>query len=127
MKIFKSISAIIIGIVVGALLSVLTDFFMDTAGVIDADNFKQTPVAILCVIIAYRFLFNVIGSYITASIAPQKPMAHSIVLGLIGLGVSIAGFFLMADEATLFYNLGITLISFPSAWVGGKLYIRKKV
>jgi len=40
---------------------------------------------------AYRTIFSVAGSYITARLAPNRPMLHALVLGGLGLLVSIVG------------------------------------
>jgi hypothetical protein len=35
--------------------------------------------------------YSVAGSYITARLAPNRPMLHALVLGVLGLAVSIVG------------------------------------
>ena len=40
---------------------------------------------------AYRTIYGVAGSYIAARLAPDRPMAHALALGVVGLAASIAG------------------------------------
>lgn len=120
----KSIAAILAGFITGALLSIGTDFLMEKLGVMSAANFKQTSLSILLLVIAYRFIFNVIGCYITAALAPNKPMKHVMIIGIIGTVLSIAGALAMWDQAIPFYNIAIILISLPSAWLGGQLFLK---
>lgn len=87
------------------------------------ENFKQTAIGIICVVIIYRFVFNVAGCYLTAKLATNNPMKHCIIIGIIGTVLSILGTVAMWDKAIPFYNIAIILISLPSAWLGGKLYL----
>ena len=124
--IFKSIGAVLAGFVLGAVLSIGADFLMDRMGIMSMENFKQTPFLIICTVIMYRFIFNVIGSYLTARLAPNKPMKHVIIIGVIGTVLGLLGSFVMWDKAIPFYNVAIILISLPSAWLGGQLFIKKQ-
>ena len=124
--IFKSIGAVLAGFVLGAVLSIGTDFLMDKMGIMSMENFKQTPFLIICTVIMYRFIFNVIGSYLTARLAPNKPMKHVIIIGVIGTVLGLLGSFAMWDKAISFYNVAIILISLPSAWLGGQLFLKKQ-
>lgn len=122
----KSIGAILAGFVLGAFLSIGADILMDKMGIMPMDNFKQTPFIIICVVIVYRFIFNVIGCYLAARLAPNKPMKHVIIIGIIGTVLSLLGSFTMWDKAIPFYNIAIILISLPSAWLGGQLFLKKQ-
>lgn len=121
---FKSIGAILAGFFTGAILSIGTDFLMEKQGVMSPENFKQTAPAIIFLVIVYRFIFNVIGCYITARLAPNKPMKHVIIIGIIGTVLSILGTIAMWDKALPVYNIAIILISLPSAWLGGQLFLK---
>lgn len=121
--ILMSIGAIIAGFTVGAILSVGTDFLLDKLAIMSMENFKQNSVMIICFVILYRFVFNVIGCYLTAKLSPKNPMKHVIIIGIIGTVLSILGSVAMWDKAGAFYNIAIILISLPSAWLGGKLYL----
>jgi len=122
-SIIKSIGAIFAGFALGAILSVGTDFLFDKLKIMSMENFKQTPTAIISIVIIYRFVFNIFGCYLTAKLAPNKPMKHVIIIGIIGTVLGIFGSVVMWDKAIPFYNIAIVLISLPSAWVGGKLYL----
>ncbi len=124
--IFKSIGAIAAGFALGAVLSVGTDFLMDKMGIMSMENFKQTPLFIVCIVIVYRFIFNVIGCYLTAGLAPNKPMKHVIIIGAIGTVLGLLGSFAMWDNAIPLYNIAIIAISLPSAWLGGQFFLKKQ-
>lgn len=124
--IFKSIGAILAGFVLGAVLSVGTDFILDKLGIMSMENFRQTPFFIILVVIIYRFTFNVTGCYLAARLAPNKPMKHAIIMGIIGTVISLAGSISMWESAIPFYNISIIVMSMPSAWLGGYLYVKSQ-
>lgn len=122
--IFKSIGAILAGFALGAILSVGTDYLLEKSGIMSMDKFRQTSILIICMVIIYRFIFNMAGCYLAAKLAPGNPMKHVVIIGIVGTVLSILGSFAMWEKATPFYNIAVILISFPSAWLGGKLYIK---
>ncbi len=80
-------------------------------------------------VIAYRNVYNVVGGYLIARLAPRRPMLHSIVLGSFGLFVSLAATIvtLHLHVGPVWYGLGIAALALPSAWLGGKLWLRTSV
>ena len=126
-QIIKSIGAIIAGFALGAALSIGADFLMEKLGIMSMENFKDTSLGIVILVIAYRFIFNVSGCFLTAKLAPKNPMKHVIIIGIIGTILSILGTIAMWDKAIPFYNIAIILISFPSAWLGGELFIKNQI
>jgi hypothetical protein len=73
----------------------------------------------------YRTIYTVLGGYITARLAPNRPMAHVWTLGIIGLLAAIAGALATWDKGPEFgpkwYPLALVVLAIPSVWVGGKL------
>lgn len=123
-SIWKSIGAGFMGIVVGASLSLYTDSILQHKGIIPANNLWVSS-SIIWFIIFYRSVYNAIGCYIVAYLAPQNPMKHALILGGIGTVASIIG-----ALATMNINLGpqwyawtLALLTMPSAYLGGKLYV----
>ena len=122
--ILKSIVAILPGFFLGAILSITTDFLMEKTGMMSMKHFKQSSLTIILIVIAYRIIFNVIGCYVTAYLAPNKPMKHVIIIGIIGTVLSIVGSLAMWEHAMPFYNITIIFMSLPSAWLGGQLFLK---
>ncbi|ABG59587.1 hypothetical protein [Cytophaga hutchinsonii] len=120
----KSIGAILAGFITGAALSMAADFIMEKTGMMSMQHFKQSSPAILLLVIGYRFVFNVLGCYLAARLAPGKPMKHALIIGVIGTVLSIVGTVAMWDMAIPFYNITIIVMSLPSAWLGGKLFLQ---
>jgi peptidoglycan/LPS O-acetylase OafA/YrhL len=73
----------------------------------------------------YRTIYNVGASYITARLAPRRPMLHAMIGGFLGLAACIAGAVGTWNKGPAFgphwYPLALVVLALPSAWVGGKL------
>jgi hypothetical protein len=69
---------------------------------------------------AYRVVYGVLGCYVAARVAPQRPLRHALALGAIGLLLSTLGAVLMWDAGPAWYPLAIIAIALPCAWLGGK-------
>jgi hypothetical protein len=73
---------------------------------------------------AYRSLIGVFGCYIAARLSSARPMQSALVLGYVGLALSALG--ILASLAKpelgpLWYPVALTILTLPSAWLGGKL------
>ena len=118
----RSIGAVVGGIVVGVVLTLITDLVLHAVGVYPP---RGQPVSDgpLVLATAYRIVFGIVGSYVTARLAPDRPMRHAIIAGFIGFIVSIAGAVATWNKGPAFgphwYPLALIVIALPCAWVGG--------
>jgi peptidoglycan/LPS O-acetylase OafA/YrhL len=124
----RSVGAVLAGIAVGVLLTIGTDLVLHATGVfppwgqpmINADG-------VLLLATAYRVVYGVAGSYITARLSPDRPMQHALVGGAIGLVVCIVGAVVTWNGGPAFgphwYPLALIATAMPCAWLGGKLRV----
>lgn len=79
--------------------------------------------------LAYRCAYAVLGSYITAAVAPRNPMRHALVLGAIGVVLSLAGAIaaIPLKLGPAWYPILLVVSSLPCAWLGGVLHRRRHV
>ena len=77
----------------------------------------------------YRTHYSITGGYLTARLAPSRPMLHAIVLGVLGVLVGSAGAVVTWNGGPAFepkwYPLALIAIALPCAWAGGKLRSRQ--
>jgi hypothetical protein len=123
-RVFRSVGAVIAGALTGIILSITTDAALVAAGVfppLSEPNQFTTPLLVLATV--YRNVYGVLGSYVTARLAPRNPMGHALVLGVMGLAASIAGAVTMWGYGPAWYPLALVALAMPAAWAGGKLRV----
>jgi hypothetical protein len=120
------VGAILTGFFVVVILSLGTDIALHEAGVFPRLGQPMSdPLFFLATV--YRILYAVVGSYVTARLAPSRPMLHALIGGLIGLLLSTVGAVVTWNREPEFgphwYPLALVVTAMPSAWLGGKLRI----
>ena len=121
-RIGRSIGALLAGFVVVVVLSLGTDLGLHAAGVFPPFDQRMSD-ALFALATAYRTVYAVVGGYVTARFAPDRPMGHALVGGFIGVGLSTLGAVLTWNRALgpHWYPLALIVTALPTAWVGGKL------
>jgi hypothetical protein len=78
---------------------------------------------------AYRVVFGIAGAYLTARLAPDRPMWHALALGVVGLVISTVGAAATWNAGPAFgprwYPLALIPLSLACAWIGGALRVRQ--
>jgi peptidoglycan/LPS O-acetylase OafA/YrhL len=125
-RILRSIGAVLAGIIVGVAVTLGTDKLLHIAGVFPP--FGQSMVGYdgaLLLATGYRVVYAILGSYITAWLAPNRPMQHALIGGAIGFVVSIVGAVVTWNSGPAFgphwYPIALVVTALPCAWAGGKL------
>ena len=123
-RIGRSIGALFAGFVVVVVLSLGTDLALHAAGIFPALGQRMSD-ALFVLATVYRTLYGVVGSYVTARLAPDRPMGHAVVGGFIGLALSILGAVVTwnKDLGPHWYPLVLIATAMPTAWLGGKLRV----
>ena len=121
-RILRRIGAVLAGLLAVIILSLGTDVVMHATGIYPP-WFQPMADALFLVATAYRIVYAIAGSYIAARLAPDRPMQHALVLGVVGLALSIAGAVgtWNAGLGPTWYPLALVATALPCAWVGGKL------
>lgn len=121
-NVLKSIGAVLAGFIVGAVLSLATDVVLHAAGVYPPWG-QVVSDPILSLATAYRTVFGVVGAYVTARLAPDRPMLHALVLGALGFVASLLGAVLTWNKGPAYgphwYPVALVVLALPTAWLGG--------
>src|SRR5947207_8221418 len=126
-RIGRSSIAVLVGMVVGIAVTLSTDEILHIVGVFPpwGASMVGSDGALLLATV-YRTVYGVLGSYIMARLAPDRPMTHALVGGFLGLVVSIAGAAATWNKGPAFgphwYPFALIVLAMPQAWAGGKLY-----
>jgi hypothetical protein len=122
----KSIGAVLAGFVAVFVLSLGTDVVLHSTGVFPPWGERVSdPLLLLATV--YRTVYCIAGSYVAARLAPNRPMAHALALGVVGLIASTAGALLTWNKGPAFgphwYPVALIVTAIPCAWLGGRLRI----
>ena len=126
---WRSVGAVVAGVLVTALLSVATDAVMHATGVFPPFGEPMTD-SLFVWALAYRLLCTVLGGWVTAALAPSRPMAHVVVLGTIGVVAATAGAVATWNAGPAFgpkwYPVLLIVTALPCVWAGGMLRRRDR-
>lgn len=122
---WRSICAVAAGFLVVFVLSTVTDVLMHATGIFPP-WFQPMDASLWVLATAYRVIYTVLGGYVAARLAPDRPMRHALVLGFIGLAVALAGALATLGRGPEFgppwYAFGLVLTALPCCWLGGVLH-----
>src|SRR5262245_23904802 len=117
---WRSVTAIVGGFAATALLSIATDAIMHTTGVFPPSGQPMNG-GLFVWATTYRVIYTVIGGYVTAMMAPRRPMRHVLVLGSIGIAAATAGTVVTWNRGPEFgpkwYPILLVISALPCVWV----------
>ena len=122
-RIGRNIGAVLAGMIAGIVLSLGTDLLMQVIGLLPPLGQRASDGSLMAATI-YRTVYGVLGAYLTARLAPSRPMLHALVLGALGLVASTAGAAATWNRGPAFgphwYPLALIVLAMPTAGVGGE-------
>jgi hypothetical protein len=117
----KSILAVLAGFLTVVILSIATDTLLEAIGIFPSPDQGLFVTWMLVLAFGYRTLYNIVGGYITSSIAPTNPVRHAIILGFIGTLAGAVGVVVGWDLSDHWYPIALAVEAVPTCWLGGKL------
>lgn len=119
----KSLGAVVAGILFIVVVTTLVDILLH---VIDVYPGMGQPLDDRLSVIAtsYRIVIGIVGGWLTARLAPEKPMKHALILGVIGTVLGLGG---VAATWNLglgprWYPIALAVLALPQCWLGGKIH-----
>ena len=120
----RSAGALFAGLVVGVALSLGTDEALHLLRVYPPWGELMSD-GLFVLATAYRVVYSVLGSYVAARLAPNRPMWHAMVLGYVGVVVSAIGAAATWNHQPSlgphWYPLALVAVCLPCSWLGGWL------
>jgi hypothetical protein len=121
----KSIGAVVAGLAFVMVVSTVVDVILHAAKVYAPMGEPMTNgLAVLAS--AYRLVIGIAGAYLTARLAPARPLKHALILGAIGIVLGTIGAVATWNMGLgpRWYAVGLVLVALPQCWFGGWLYAR---
>ena len=123
----RSTAAVLAAFLLVVILSLATDQALHVLQVYPPWGEPMWDPRLNLLALAYRTIYTIASGYVTASLAPHRPMRHVIVVGVIGTIAGTAG--LVATWNLGFgprwYPLALAISGFPCVWLGGALFARR--
>jgi hypothetical protein len=127
-RVLRRIGAVMAGFLLIVILDTSIDVVMHATGVYPP-WFQPMRTSLWLFAMAYRMVDGVAGGYLAARLAPDRPIAHALALGIIGVFLSTAGAIGTLNRGPEFgpkwYPIALIAIALPCAWVGGTLRDRQ--
>lgn len=119
----KRAGAVLTGFVLIGLLGFATDTILQRVGILPIPTEQKFEAGHALLALSYHLLFVVLGGFVTARMAPDHPIAHAIVLGILGVVISALGLIaiITQDLAPAWYGWSLIVLSIPVTWLGGKV------
>jgi hypothetical protein len=129
LSILKSIGAVLAGAIAGIALSLGTDALMHAFHLFPRLGQPMTDSRLLALATSYRTIYGVVGGYVTAWLAPSRPMIHAFILGILGELATIAGVVATWSDPDMYgphwYPIALVILALPPALLGAWLYEKR--
>ena len=117
--ILRSVGAVLAGLLFIIIITTATDALLHATGIFPPWGQPMSD-SLFVLALAYRIVYGIAGGYLTARLAPDKPVKHAVVLGIIGfvlsLGGTVATWNLGPEFGPKWYPLLLMVIAIPTAW-----------
>lgn len=124
----RSTGAVLAGFVTILITHTGTDAVLHATGIFPPAGQTMSG-GLFALAFSYRFFFSVLGAYVTARLAPARPTKHALVLGGIGLVLSLGGLLATLGRGPelgpMWYPLALLLVTLPCCLLGAKLAERR--
>ena len=126
-RILRRIGAVLAGLLTVAVLDISIDSILHATGVYPP-WLKPMSTSLWLLAIGYRAIDGIVGGYLVACLAPDRPLTHAMVLGVIGIILASLGVVATWSKGPEFgpkwYPLVLVAMALPCALIGG--LIREK-
>src|SRR5438876_11888663 len=104
-------------------VTTLVDIILHATGVFPPMN-QPINNALALLATSYRIAISVGGAWLTARLAPEKPMKHAIILGCVGVVLGLVGVVATWNLGLgpRWYPIALTVLAIPQCWAGARIY-----
>jgi hypothetical protein len=121
----KSIGAVFAGVIFIIVATTLVDIVLHLTGVFPP---MKEPLDDRLALIAssYRVVIGIVGGWLTAKLAPQRPIKHALILGLVGVLLGLVGVVATWNLglAPRWYPISLAVLAIPQCGLGGWIHQR---
>jgi len=125
-NIWKSIWAVVAGVLTIIIVTTIVDIVLHLFHVYPPMNQPLTD-ALALLASSYRLAISIAGAYLTAKLAPDRPMRHALILGGVGVILGLVGLIVTWNLGLgpRWYPISLVVVALPQCWAGGWLFERR--
>jgi len=119
----KSIGAVVAGVLTIIIVTTVVDIVLHVVRIFPPmDQPINDALALLASF--YRLIISIAGAYLTARLAPDRPLRHAVILGWVGVVLGLVGLVATWNLGLgpRWYPISLVVLALPQCWAGGKLY-----
>lgn len=122
----KSLWAVAAGILFIIVVTTIVDVVLHLTGVFPPMD-QPLDDRLSLIASSYRLVIGVAGGWLTARLAPDKPMKHAMILGSLGLVLALVGVVATWNLGLgpRWYPISLVVLAIPQCWAGGKIHERQ--
>jgi hypothetical protein len=126
--ILKSIAAVVAGVLFIIVVTTIVDIALHALHVYPPGHEPLTD-ALALLASSYRLVIGVVGAWLTAKLAPNRPLWHAVLLGCVGIVLGAVGVVVTWNLGLgpRWYPISLAVLALPQSWFGGWLFARKSV
>ncbi len=119
----KSIWAVAAGVLVIIVVTTLVDIALHAIGVFPPAK-QPLSDGLAALATFYRIVISIGGAWLTARLAPSKPMKHAMILGYVGVVLGLVGVVATRNLGLgpRWYPIALVVLAIPQCWAGGRIY-----
>jgi hypothetical protein len=119
----RSLLAVAAGVLFIIVVTTLVDVVLHLAGVYPPVG-QPLDDSRSIIATSYRIVIGVAGGWLTARLAPEKPMKHAMILGYVGVVLGLIGVAATwnAGLGPRWYPIALAVLAIPQSWAGGRIY-----
>ena len=119
----RSILAVVVGVVFIIVVTTLIDIALHLTGVYPPMN-QPLNDSLALLATCCRIIVSIAGAWLTARLAPDKPMKHAMALGYVGTVLGLVGLAATWGKGLgpNWYPIALVVLAIPQCWAGGRLY-----
>jgi uncharacterized membrane protein len=122
----RSIWAVVAGLLSIIIVTTIVDVVLHTMNVFPPMN-QPINDAHALLATSYRVVISIAGAYLTARLAPNRPLRHAMILGYIGVVLGLVGVLATWNLGLgpRWYPIALVVLAIPQCWAGGKIWEMK--
>lgn len=119
----RSILAIIAGVLFIIVVTTLVDIALHLLQIYPPTSEPMNN-SLAMLATSYRIGIGIVGAWLTARLAPARPMKHVMILACVGILLGLAGLAASWGKGLgpNWYPVALVVLAIPQCWAGGRIY-----